>query len=118
MDSQASSNTQPKVNDINDKEKEENEKIINDDFEQEESSSCFSYEKKIFEDLVICNEKIFSINSVKNLVNDKLMKNKKLKENLTKLLILTQQRKNNLINRRINIVERLDKLRYKIRDIF
>ena len=118
LDSQASSNIQPKVNDINDKEKEDNEKIINDDFEQEESSSCFSYEKKIFEDLVICNEKIFSINSVKNLVNDKLMKNKKLKENLTKLLILTQQRKNNLINRRINIVERLDKLRYKIRDIF
>ena len=121
LDSQASSNTQPKVNDINDindKEKEEKGKIINDDFEQEESSSCFSYEKKIFEDLVVCNEKIFSINSVKNLVNDKLMKNKKLKENLTKLLILTQQRKTNLINRRINIGERLDKLRYKIRDIF
>ena len=118
LDSQASSNTQPKVNDINDKEKEEKEKIINDDFEQEESSSCFSYEKKVFEDLVECNEKIFSINSVKNIVNDKLMKNKKLKENLTKLLILTQQRKTNLINRRINIGERLDKLRYKIRDIF
>ena len=119
IDSQESSKTQTKANDINDKaKKEKEEKAINNDFEQEVSSSCFSYEKKTFEDLVICNEKIFSLNSVKNIVNDKLMKNKKLKENLTKLLILTQQRKKNLINRRINIGGRLDKLRYKIRDLF
>lgn len=112
-DSQASSSTQPKIND-NEKEKEE-DNIIKDEIDQD-ASSLFSSEKKIFEDLVICNEKIFSINSFKNLLNDNLMKNKKLKENLQKLLILTQQKKNNLKTRRINIKERLNKIGYKIRD--
>lgn len=112
-DSQASSSTQPKIND-NEKEKEE-DNIIKDEIDQD-ASSLFSSEKKIFEDLVICNEKIFSINSFKSLLNDNLMKNKKLKENLQKLLILTQQKKNNLKTRRINIKERLNKIGYKIRD--
>lgn len=112
-DSQASSSTQPKIND-NEKEKEE-DNIIKNEIDQD-ASSLFSSEKKIFEDLVICNEKIFSINSFKNLLNDNLMKNKKLKENLQKLLILTQQKKNNLKTRRINIKERLNKIGYKIRD--
>ena len=37
---------------------------------------------------------------------------------MQKLLILTQQRKNNLINRRKNIKEPLSKVGYKIRDQF
>ena len=113
VDSQGSSSTQTKIND-NEKEKEE-DNVIKDEIEQD-ASSCFSSEKKIFEYLVICNEKVFSINSVKNLLNDNLMKNKKIKENLQKLLILKQQRKNSLKTRRINIKERLNKIGYKIRD--
>ena len=119
LDSQDSSNKELKINNNNNNnEIEKEEKILKDDFEHDDSSSCFSSEKKIFEDLVICNEKLFSINSIKNLVKDKLMKNQKLKDNLKKLLKLTQQRKSNLINRKLNIRERLDKLKYKISDIF
>ena len=44
------------------------------------------------------------------------MKNKKLKENLQKLLILTTQRKSNLINRKKNYKDRLNRIGYKIRD--
>ena len=95
---------------INEKEREE-EKV-----NEEDSSSCFSYEKKIFENLVICNEKVFSVNSIKNLINDKLMKNKKLKENLQKLLALTTQRRSNLINREKGFKDRLFKIGFKIRD--
>ena len=95
---------------INEKEKEE-EKV-----NEEDSSSCFSYEKKIFENLVICNEKVFSVNSVKKLISDKLTKNKKLKENLQKLLALTSQRRNNLINREKGFKSRLFKIGFKIRD--
>ena len=116
LDSQESSSTKPKNNDNENEKEKDDENLIKDESEQDGSSSCFSYEQKIFEYLVICNEKNFSINSVKNLVADKLMKNKKLKENMQKLLILTQQRKNNLINRRKNIKERLSKVGYKIRD--
>ena len=97
----------PKIN-----EKEKEEENVN----EEDSSSCFSYEKKIFENLVICNEKVFSVNSVKKLINDKLMNNKKLKENLQKLLALTTQRRNNLINREKGFKSRLFKIGFKIRD--
>ena len=115
LDSLDSSSTQPKINENeNEKEKEEDNLINND--EQDASSSCFSYEKKIFDNLLVCNVKVFSINSVKNLINDKLMKNKKLKENLQKLLILTTQRKSNLINRKKNYKDRLNRIGYKIRD--
>ena len=117
LDSQESSSTKPKNNDNNNEKENDDENLIKDDEnEQDGSSSCFSYEQKIFEYLVICNEKNFSINSVKNLITDKLMKNKKLKENMQKLLILTQQRKNNLLKRRKNIKERLSKVGYNIRD--
>ena len=113
LESQESSSTKSKNND--DKKEKDDEHLIKDENE-DDSSSCFSFEQKIFEYLVVCNEKNFSINSVKNLITDKLMKNKKLKENMQKLLILTQQRKNNLLNRRKNIKERLSKVGYKIRD--
>ena len=115
FDSQASSSTQPKVNDNEkEKEKEKEEDNLIKDIENDVSSSSFSSEKKIFEDLVISNEKVFSLCSIKSL-GDKLMKNKKIKENLQKLLLLTQQKKNNLITRRININDRLYKVGYNIR---
>jgi len=110
LDSFNSKSTQPKINE------NENEKEKVDEINDEESSSCFTGEKKVFEDLYICNEKVFSVNSVKNLINDKLMKNKKLKENLQKLLALTTQRKNNLINRKKGYRDRLVKIGIKIRD--
>ena len=44
------------------------------------------------------------------------MKNKKIRENLQKLLILTQQKRNNLITRKKNINDRLYKVGYKIRE--
>ena len=83
--------------------------------EHDDSSSSFSVDKKIFEDLVISNEKVFSLCSAKSL-GDKLMKNKKIRENLQKLLILTQQKRNNLISRQKNINNRLYKVGYKIRE--
>jgi hypothetical protein len=108
FDSQESSTTQPKVND---NEKERELKLI----EHDDSSSSFSVDKKIFEDLVISNEKVFSLCSAKSL-GDKLMKNKKIRENLQKLLTLTQQKRNNLISRQKNINNRLYKVGYKIRE--
>ena len=108
FDSQESSTTQPKVND---NEKERELKLI----EHDDSSSSFSVDKKIFEDLIISNEKVFSLCSAKSL-GDKLMKNKKIRENLQKLLILTQQKRNNLISRQKNINNRLYKVGYKIRE--
>ena len=113
FDSQASSSTQPKVND-NEKEKEKEEENLIKDIENYVASSSFYSEKKIFEDLVISNEKVFPLCSIKSL-GDKLMKNKKIKENLQKLLLLTQQKRNNLITRRININDRLYKVGYNIR---
>ena len=111
LDSQESSSTQPKV--------EEKEKEKEEENEQDDLSDSSLFEKKIFDDLVICNEKNFSVGSIKNLIEpfgDRLKKNNKVKENLQKLLILTQQRRNNLINKRKNIRERLEKVGYKIRE--
>lgn len=114
FDSYESSSTQPKVNEndvVNEKEHEKEE------LEQYEVSS-FNSEKKIFDDLVICNEKNFSVGSL-NLIEpftDRLKKNKKVKENLKKLLLLTQQRRSNLINKRLNIKQRWEKMGYKIRE--
>jgi monomeric isocitrate dehydrogenase len=85
---------------------------------EQDDCSSFNSEKKIFDDLVICNEKNFSVGSL-NLIEpftDRLKKNNKVKENLKKLLLLTQQRRSNLINKRLNIKQRWEKMGYKIRE--
>ena len=114
FDSYESSSTQPKVNENDGGNEKEHEK---EELEQDDCSS-FNSEKKIFDDLVICNEKNFSVGSL-NLIEpftDRLKKNNKVKENLKKLLLLTQQRRSNLINKRLNIKQRWEKMGYKIRE--
>ena len=84
--------------------------------EKDSDSSCF--DKNVFEDLVICDEKDFSIINIKKLIensNKGVEKDKGLRECLHKLLLLTQQKRNNLINKRKILQQRLEKLGFKLR---
>ena len=78
----------------------------------EKLTDSSDFEKNIFEDLVICDEKDFSILNIKKLI---IGKDKALKDCLHKLLLLTQQKRNNLLNKRKILQQKLEKLGFKFR---
>ena len=76
---------------------EDNEKEQDNKEEVEEDDSIGS-DKKIFEDLVICDEKDFTLAPIKKLMKENENRTKKLTENLKALLAIIQMRKEALIN--------------------
>lgn len=83
--------------------------------EIEDDDSSVS-DKKCFEDLVICDEKDFNIIPIKKLMNqNKKTNNKKLQEYLKSLLLITQKRKEALINHQKANNKKLEKIGIKLR---
>ena len=83
--------------------------------EIEDDDSSVS-DKKCFEDLVICDEKDFNIIPIKKLMNqNKKTNNKKLEEYLKSLLLITQKRKEALINHQKANNKKLEKIGIKLR---
>lgn len=83
--------------------------------EIEDDDSSVS-DKKCFEDLVICDEKDFNIIPIKKLMNqNKKTNNKKLEEYLKSLLLITQKRKEALINHQKANNKKLEKIGFKLR---
>lgn len=83
--------------------------------EMEDDDSSVS-DKKCFEDLVICDEKDFNIIPIKKLMNqNKKTNNKKLEEYLKSLLLITQKRKEALINHQKANNKKLEKIGIKLR---
>jgi len=84
-----------------------------DEIEDDDSSVS---DKKCFEDLVICDEKDFNIIPIKKLMNqNKKTNNKKLEEYLKSLLLITQKRKEALINHQKANNKKLEKIGIKLR---
>ena len=84
-----------------------------DEIEDDDSSVS---DKKCFEDLVICDEKDFNIIPIKKLMNqNKKTNNKKLEEYLKSLLLITQKRKEALINHQKINNKKLEKIGIKLR---
>ena len=82
--------------------------------EEDENDSTAS-DKKCFEDLVICEEKVFTLDPIKKLMNEtKKMKNKKLADNLKSMLARIQKRKDILISHQKMNNVKLEKLGYKL----
>ena len=82
--------------------------------EEDENDSTASV-KKCFEDLVICEEKVFTLDPIKKLMNEtKKMKNKKLADNLKSMLARIQKRKDILISHQKMNNVKLEKLGYKL----
>ena len=82
--------------------------------ENEEEDSTGS-DKKCFEDLVICDEKVFNIIPIKKLMNEnKKNRDKKLADNLRNMLARIQKRKEVLIKNQKNNNLKLAKLGYKL----
>ena len=82
--------------------------------ENEEEDSTGS-DKKVFEDLVICDEKDFHIIPIKKLMNEnKKNRDKKLVDNLRNMLARIQKRKEVLIKNQKNNNLKLAKLGYKL----
>ena len=82
--------------------------------EEDENYSTVS-DKKCFEDLVICEEKVFTLDPIKKLMNEtKKMKNKKLADNLKSMLARIQKRKDILISHQKMNNVKLEKLGYKL----
>ena len=82
--------------------------------ENEEEDSTGS-DKKCFEDLVICDEKVFNIIPIKKLMNEnKKNRDKKLADNLRNMLVRIQKRKEVLIKNQKNNNLKLAKLGYKL----
>ena len=86
-----------KDNTIIDADLEDIEKDQDNKEEVEEDDSTGS-DKKIFEDLVICDEKDFTLAPIKKLMKENENRTKKLTENLKALLAIIQMRKEALIN--------------------
>ena len=83
--------------------------------EIEDDDSSVS-DKKCFEDLVICDEKDFNIIPIKKLMNqNKKTNNNKLQEYLKSLLLITQKRKEALINHQKANNKKLEKIGIKLR---
>ena len=100
--------------------------ILNSEDNNSSSDECLKPDKltdssdfeKVFEDLVICDEKDFSIINLKKLIGDSdkgSEKDKSLKDCLHKLLLLTQQKRNNLLNKRKIMQQKLEKLGFRFR---
>ena len=84
------------------------------DLEEDENDSTAS-EKKYFEDLVICDEKDFTLGPIKKLMNEnKKSKNKKLADNLKSMLARIQKRKDILISHQKMNNIKLEKLGFKM----
>ena len=66
--------------------------------EEVEEDDSIGSDKKIFEDLVICDEKDFTLAPIKKLMKENENRTKKLTENLKALLAIIQMRKEALIN--------------------
>ena len=103
------------------KSEEEYEKDV---IEDNDETSLYS-DKRTFEDLVICDEKDFNIIPIKKLLsNNKQMKNgnnmaskdKKLKDNLEKMLLLVQQKKKNLKLHQKSFKNKVEKMGYSLRN--
>ena len=104
--------------------KKNDEEIEKDIGEDNDETSLYS-DKKTFEDLVICDEKDFYIIPMKKLLSDKnqrkngnnmVTKDKKLKDNLKKLLSLVQQKKKNLASQQKTFRTKVEKMGYKLRN--
>jgi len=104
-----------KVNTLKDDsiiERENEDKNDKDDIEDESTDS----DKKVFEDLVICEEKDFNIIPIKKLMSEsKKVRNKKLADNLKNMLARIQKRKEILINHQKSNNKKFEKLGINLR---
>jgi len=103
-----------KVNTLKDDsiiEGENEDKNDKDDIEDDSDS-----DKKVFEDLVICEEKDFNIIPIKKLMSEsKKVRNKKLADNLKNMLARIQKRKEILINHQKSNNKKFEKLGINLR---
>ena len=84
--------------------------------EEEDENDSTAWDKKIFEDLVICDEKDLTIINIKKLIpENKQNKNKKLADNLKTMLARIQKRKEVLISHQKMNNKKLEKLGYKLK---
>ena len=92
---------------------ENEEKNNKEEIKDDESTESY---KKCFEDLVICDEKDFTIIPIKKLMNDnKKKRDKKLADNLKNMLLRIQKRKEVLINHQKINNKKLENFGYKFR---
>ena len=84
--------------------------------EEEDENDSTAWDKKIFEDLVICDEKDLTIINIKKLIpENKQNKNKKLADNLKTMLARIQKRKEVLISHQKMNNKKHEKLGYKLK---
>ena len=84
--------------------------------EEEDENESTEGDKKIFEDLVICDEKDLTIINIKKLISEnKQNKNKKLADNLKSMLARIQKRKDVLISHQKMNNKKLEQLGFKLK---